>query len=121
MTTPTSPESSPLDTLKHTALSTIDLIELVQDRIGGDMGDADDWIELLDVAVSRLLSGLAEHVDGVDPSGIGRPGWFPTLAVRQGVSTYDDGGRVVVNLEGADGVIHVRYPRIPRPAAEVSP
>lgn len=113
MTASTLPASSPLDTLKHAALSTIELIELAQDEIGGGGSDPERLIDVLDAARRRLLAGLAEHVDGVEPDGIGAPEWFATDDARRAVNTYDDGSPVAIHLV-LDGRVRVEYPRLRR-------
>lgn len=116
MTKPTTPVSSVLDTLKHTALYTIDLIETGQDQISGALtvDDVESGQDVLDATRRFLLTALAEHIDGINPDGLWVSEQFTEAAYRA-VHTYDDGSPVTVTRDLGDGSIQVWYPRITQP------
>ena len=119
----TLPVSSPLDTLKHTALRVINLLDLVQDRLEEENEEVG---ELLDAVKVEVLAGLREHVPGVNPKGNGEGpfphmgiafldaetrGHFPTAEVANAALTYDNGSPIRLLIKDG-GVTHEVMPRV---------
>lgn len=119
----TFPVSSPLDTLKHTVLRVINLLDLVQDRLEGENEEVG---ELLDAVKVEVLAGLREHVPGVNPKGNGEGpfphmgiafldaetrGHFPTTEVAHAALTYDNGSPIRLLIKDG-GVTHEVMPRV---------
>lgn len=70
----TFPVSSPLDTLKHLVLSLDGSLDFLQERVfDGDAGMAngEGLSELIDDVRRDLWAALGEHVEGINPDGIG--------------------------------------------------
>lgn len=114
-THPTNPASSPLDTLRHCALRTLDLLDVAQDRLSWQAIDDTELVQdIIDSAKRELRLALGEHFGlGETLEDLIRPdpeAWRALL-------TYDDGSpvRITFTSHTADGgeVQHDRYPRIP--------
>lgn len=104
--------SSPLDTLKHTALRTEDLIGYVIEQlvVDHDFDEDDPLIGSLDAARRLLVEGLAEHVPGVTHDrevGVMRT----TREAARRLWRYDDGSPVAVSIE-EDGLLWTIFPRL---------
>lgn len=119
----TLPISSPLDTLKHTVLRVINLLDLMQDRLEGE---SEEVAELLDAVEVEVLAGLREHVPGVNPHGNGEGpflrtgiaflddeprGRFPTAETAHAALTYDNGSPIRLLVKDG-GVTHEVMPRV---------
>jgi len=94
----TFPVSSPLDTLKHTTLRVLSLLDVALDRLAGEHQDVAD---LLDATRDEVLAGLREHV---------------TDAGQARTSLAYDNGAPVRLLVQDGGVVHELMPRVDRRA-----
>jgi hypothetical protein len=104
--------SSPLDTLKHTALRVKDLLGYVVEQliVDHDLDENDPLIGSLDAARRLLLEGLAEHIPGVTHDrevGVMRT----TREAARRLWRYDDGSPVAVSIE-EDGLLWTIFPRL---------
>ncbi len=105
---PTTPTSSPLDTLKALVLRNISALEYATDRLSGDFGNnvSEDLLEFLDAVTKSQYDAIGEHLT-VKTETIG-------LMTIQRISdkgySYDDGSPVVEHFEG-HGLTSSYYPR----------
>ena len=119
----TFPVSSPLDTLKHTVLGVISLLDVALDGLDGQN---EEVAELLDAIQVEVLTGLREHIPGVNPHGNGEGpfphmgiafldaeprGHFPTAEVAHAALTYDNGSPIRLLIKDG-GVTHEVMPRV---------
>lgn len=104
--TPTSPPSTPLDTLKALALRNIRQLECVIDQIAGGLDEpVDDILDLLDGIRQGQYLALGEHVH------VGRDERLGELRLlHPDAYKYDDGSPVVERFESRYGT-SIYYPR----------
>lgn len=108
----TTTSSSPLDTLKHTALRTEDLLGYVIEQLIVDhnLDEDDPIIGCLDNARRLQVEGLAEHVRGVSYD----PAVKVMRVTREAASRlyrYEDGSPVRVSIDEGSRCWTV-YPRL---------
>lgn len=106
-TNPTTPPSSPLDTLKALVLRNVDELEYVLDRLSDtDNGVADDVIEFIDGIKDSQYKAIGEHV------AIGQQQYGPITvpALAPSAYVYDDGSPVVERFTARYGT-SVFFPR----------
>lgn len=117
----TFPVSTPLDTLKHTVLGVISLLDVALDRLDGQN---EEVAELLEAVQVEVLTGLREHIPGVNPRGTGevslpkpigvlftRVGYFPDEVTQHAALTYDNGSPVRLLVKDG-GTVHTVMPRL---------
>lgn len=120
----TFPVSSPLDTLKHLVLSLDESLDFLQERVwDGDAGMAngENLSELIDGVRRDLWAALGEHVEGINPDGIGAQSYTrPDGTVSTGrapgkvwdeVNRYDSGAPVRLNVRDG-GTSHTLFTRL---------
>ncbi|UTX53388.1 hypothetical protein [Leucobacter aridicollis] len=106
-TNPTTPPSSPLDTLKALVLRNIDQLEYVIDQLsGGGYNVPEELIEFIDGIKGSQYEAIGEHV-AIGQQQIG-PITVPALAPSAYV--YDDGSPVVERFTARYGT-SVFFPR----------
>lgn len=113
MLNPTTPASTPLDTLKALALRNIDQLEYVTDQLGGgDYGVPEDLLEFIDAIRHTQYDALNEHVP------VKKHELFDSLRrIAESGYTYSDGSPVVEHFKSRYGT-SVHFPRYNGPRAE---
>ena len=103
---PTTPASTPMDTLKALALRNIDQLEFVIDQLGDQTGIPEWLVDYIDGIRLSQYTALSEHMPvGVDER-LGEPRHLPDEAFK-----YDDGTPVamVFRHELVNSVFYPRY------------
>lgn len=107
----TSPEYTPLDSLKEAYHVVRNLIEIAQEQICEEFDDESSAQRLLDAAQAELVSAIARHVPGIALDSLGL--LEQTLQGHLDINTYDDGTLISIPIDAGEphGVVATYYPR----------